>query len=861
MLRESVLLLALAAPVLASGDTTSETTAERNRSFDFDIGSQPLPRTITQIASLTGLQVLYDSQGTMQIVAPAVKGRFTADQALKAALEGSGFSYRYTSAGVVTLERARKDSVRVIGPVQVEGAEQPRLTAAGNGMSGVNGSTDPTATEGTGSYTTGAITVGSKTAAAMKDIPQSVSVITSEQIKDQNLFTMEEALERAPGITFSKGLEYQNHIYSRGYEVSGFMIDGTLVAGLYNLGAYGGIDLSQYDHVEIVRGPDGLFSSMGSPAGTINLSRKKPLDHAQALLDLSATGVGGHRVMADLSSPLGFAGLKGRLVVMSEENKYFYDDAEDEGTTLYAVIEANPVPNSAVRVGVSETETEGKLWYGGLPRFSNGDDIGFARDTSFVAPWNHEEASNTEYFVNGEYAFDLDWLANSQWLLKASYSRLRSDAEFKYAFVGGRINPVTLQGLRANGYRSKWGHTAISKDVNLSGSFELWGGRKLELLLGANRADSLMNDGQKVYVDGAAHPIDLFNFDPGSVPEPGDDELILYYQLLSGKGRHEAQYFKASVEFTSSLSATVGLNRSSSDSRTWINYPAIPQFGLVEERNDRSVNRFNQNVPIPYYALTYEIAPWVTTHLSYTDIYSSSTVLRDRNQKALDPTHSDQWELGFKFSLRGGRLTAGISSYLISERGFYSLDESVEPRSFPDGGGCCFFFNDQEKQSRGYDVEVVGEVLDGLQLTASYTFSHLENKTGYNTETGQTFNTRPPNQLFKLWTTYAPPSLEKWSFGFGANGQSKYYTKGSIPTDTNPITGAPIPPYIPYEFTVKPYVILDGSLEYQLTEKFAVRLNIDNLLDKTYWEAIGGVGSGNLYGAPRSYVLSVRGAW
>ena len=124
----SVLVLTAASPAVAQSqvdDTDAVRSAQAERRYEFDIPSRPLPQAIADFSAATGLQVLYTETSTYDHTAPALRGVFTARQALDRLVAGSGLIYRYTSANAVTLERAtaREDGGPVrTGPLLVEGA-------------------------------------------------------------------------------------------------------------------------------------------------------------------------------------------------------------------------------------------------------------------------------------------------------------------------------------------------------------------------------------------------------------------------------------------------------------------------------------------------------------------------------------------------------------------------------------------------------------------------------------------------------------------------------------------------------------------------------------------------------------------
>ncbi|MEP9404077.1 TonB-dependent receptor plug domain-containing protein [Sphingomonas silueang] len=122
------------------------------------------------------------------------------------------------------------DGERVTGAVRVEGAQgSPYYGGAGvaAGVNGINGSRDVTATEGTKSFTSGALTIGSKVPQSIKDVPQSVSVLTSERIQQQGIQDYTQAVRQLPGITVVLGpTALQPIFYSRGFGINTIQFDG-----------------------------------------------------------------------------------------------------------------------------------------------------------------------------------------------------------------------------------------------------------------------------------------------------------------------------------------------------------------------------------------------------------------------------------------------------------------------------------------------------------------------------------------------------------------------------------------------------------------------------------------------------------
>jgi outer membrane receptor protein involved in Fe transport len=106
----------------------------------------------------------------------------------------------------------------------------------------------------------------------------------------------------------------------------------------------------------------------------------------------------------------------------------------------------------------------------------------------------------------------------------------------------------------------------------------------------------------------------------------------------------------------------------------------------------------------------------------------------------------------------------------------------------------------------------------------------------------------------------------------GVNGQSSAFRSGTTCVNLtgvpNPVTGAQScasngpPDRVPFEFTVPAYALLSARVDYRLSGRWSLAVNLENILDKTYYQTTGsGVTGGNWYGAPRSFMATLRAKW
>ena len=148
-----------------------------------------------------------------------------------------------------------------------------------------------------------------KTLTPLKDTPNTITVIDRDQIEAQNLFTLEDALTATNGITVNGVGSEDPSFFSRGFAITNYLIDGVPSFAFNFPSAVP--DLFFYDRLEVLRGPAGLFSGSGNPAGSINMVRKRPLDAFRMQASAGAGSYDNLRFELDVSTPIGSkAGLR-----------------------------------------------------------------------------------------------------------------------------------------------------------------------------------------------------------------------------------------------------------------------------------------------------------------------------------------------------------------------------------------------------------------------------------------------------------------------------------------------------------------------------------------------------------------------
>jgi outer-membrane receptor for ferric coprogen and ferric-rhodotorulic acid len=881
-------LLAGAAMALAMplSITTAHAQAAASQARDFNIPAQDLPAALAAFGEQAGVQFTVDRGSLAGKRSAAVSGRLTPQEALARLLAGTGLSFNFLNANTVSIEVASDGATgeRVLGAVRVEGETgSPYFGGAGRaaGVNGINGSRDITATEGTGSFTSGALTVGSKVPQALKDVAQSISVLTSERLEQQNVTDFTSAMRQLPGVTLVQGgSSLESTFYSRGHPITSIQVDGgsplTTMKGYFTQ-----IDMSVYDHVELLRGAAGVFGGYGEPGGVVNLVRKKPLDHPQYVLDAQAGSWSNYRVSADASSPLALDGkLRGRLVMTYQNNRQFYHTAKDKKTLIYGIVDMDVSPSTVVSAGLNYTEQASIPWYYGLPRYMTGEDLKLPRSTCLCASWNRQNFETTEIFGTVEQKI------GNNWFLKVNFNHNKQSSEAK---VGNSIAAVNDDNHKGPVFRTVYSDFAsdqFSIETILAGSFEIFGQRQ-EITLGVNRTHS---DGGDTYSYPSPDvwpfpPVDVFSFNPNNSLYSEPRNPLPTNHNIEDATNQTVAYIKAKLTAFDRPHLETGLrwNRYVSkylteDLCTVTNVPGDTNcfgksIGYAYGRNGytRTTSAFSWP---PTVTLSFDLKRNLTAYLSYTDIYNDQSSVVSSDLTPMGPVTGANFEGGLKWSPKDGRLNATISFYKVRRNGVAVFGGQYYPVS--PGVICCFLKDaNQSMVTNGIDLDVTGEVLPGLQVSANYTYSNTRKEgSSYGSDQGKTFLSIQPKALYKLWTTYdfgragVSGPLSGLAVSLGVNGQSSAYQSGYVCPEfagnPDPVTGYQdcAVDTVPYSFIVPAYAVFSGRIDYRISKNWSLAVNLENILDKTYYQTVSdSLDSGHWYGAPRSVTASLRAKW
>ena len=164
------------------------------------------------------------------------------------------------------------------------------------------------ATEGSGQYTAREVSAG-KLQQAPRETPQSLSVVTRQQLDDRNLTKVEDAIKLSTGMTVTRfdGAGNYNTFQARGFDLGAIQLDGVPIPQ----GNYSTLDTAMYDRIEVLRGPAGLLQGASEPGGTVNLVRKRAPAKLAIGADAAVGSFGLRRGTVDVGGGLNAEGRSG----------------------------------------------------------------------------------------------------------------------------------------------------------------------------------------------------------------------------------------------------------------------------------------------------------------------------------------------------------------------------------------------------------------------------------------------------------------------------------------------------------------------------------------------------------------------
>lgn len=643
-----------------------------------------------------------------------------------------------------------------------------------------------------------------KTNTPIKDLPQSVTIITRELADDQGNSSVADALRYVPGVTVQQGEGHRDEITIRGQETTAdFFVDGVrddiqTFRDLYNAQA-----------LEVLKGPAAMVFGRGGGGGVVNRVTKKA--DGRRVYE-GTVEFGAHerkRVTIDagdaITSDLAF-----RLNAMYEDSATFRDFSELERYGINPTMAFKLGDQTRVHLSYEYKVHEQNVDRGGPSQ--NGVPFEYPREIYFGQP----NVSYTDFeghiaTATIEHEFD-NGIQLRNHAFYANYDKL-----YQNIFSDSAVGAPGPGLVELDGYRNVTTRETFINQTDASLKFDTGPLMRHTLLAGVEVAFQDTADarnlpsfntplsGTNTLNVSAANPT-VFNpvfFDrpsrrrftdltSTSVYLQDQLEITRFFELIGG-----IRFERFDLEFRNGLNGTV-LSRVD---EVW-----SPRVGaVVKPTRDVSL----------YASYSKSFLPQSGDQFSNLSVDAAS----------LEPEEFENYEIGFKWQ---------VASRLFFTGALYQLDRQNQRVTVaPDVTAATGL-----TRTKGGELGLSGYVTDEWQIYAGYanTNSKIENAGTNLARVGNSVEATP-RHTFSIWNRYQLTDM--WGVGLGVIHQSSWFAEAG-----NAVT-------------IPGFTRADAAIYLNLDENWSAQLNVQNIFNEDYW--ITTHNDDNIsYGAPRAAYVSVK---
>ncbi|VVQ31190.1 Ferripyoverdine receptor [Pseudomonas fluorescens] len=776
-----------------------------------NIAGQSLSNALTELGMQTNLQILYSPDQVAGIKSRAVSGSLEPSDALKALLQGTGISFQI-NGNSVTLVSGGGSSLQL-------------------GATTISGQALGLTTEDTGSYTTGATTTATKLPLTLRETPQSVTVVTRQQMDDRGAKSIGDVLRNTPGITSQKYDSDRTEFSARGFAITNYQYDGINLPydGVYGENPNNSDDAASLDRVEVIKGATGLMTGSGDPSATVNLVRKKPTKEFKASVSATAGYWDNYRTEGDISGSLNDSGsVRGRFVGALQDKDSYIDHYSQKKDLFYGVLEADLTDDTLLTLGVDKSSAtpRGSSWTGNAPYFTDGGRTDFSRSFNPGADWSRRDFDSVTYFSSLEQA-----LAND-WKFKASFDQKTTDHDTQLASAsGGSADRATGEGNFL--YWGRWeGHRVQNTaDVNVSGPFTL-GGREHELVAGFMASHSRQT--------GSTYDTSAFELVPGSIYDWNGN---LPKQEFPKNGKYERTQSQNGLYLATRLRPTDDLSFILGSRLSTFKYNEDYSYTPGGTLTDTHASYKEHGVVTPYAGVVYDLNDTYSVYASYTKIYQPQ-INKDINGSTLAPVEGDSYETGLKAAYFEGKLNASLAFFRIEQ------DNVAQSIGTDLNTGDGIFKATDGATTNGVELELAGALAQDWNVSAGYTYARTRDKDEQRIF-GFPLATSKPEHVIRTFTTYRlPGALDQFTVGGGVSWQSAFYGQSYSPNVGGGEGGSTM-------LKQGGYTLVDLMTRYQYDEHLSFTANAYNIFDKKYQTGLGNFGT-TFYGEPRNMQITAK---
>lgn len=667
--------------------------------------------------------------------------------------------------------------------------------------------------EGEAGYAAPRSTTATKTDTPLRDTPQSISVVTKEQIRDTAAQSIAEATRYVPGVGFAQGEGNRETPIFRGISSTGdFFIDGIRDDVQYYR------DLYNIERVEVFKGPNAMIFGRGATGGLINRATKQPGWTPSIGGSLTVGSNSNRRLTADINQPINDQ-LAFRVNALYENSDSYRDGVSVKRSGINPTLAWRAGTKTLVTVGYEHFKDD-RIADRGISSF-RGAPVSVDPATFF----GNAAASPTGTTLNAftasvEHEFD-------NGLSLRNRTRITDQDKFYQNVFPGAVNAAGTQ-VAISAYNNATSRKSVFNQTDFNYTINA-GAVKHKLLFGAEigqqDTDNFRNTG---FFPGNLTSVNV------PLTSPTTQLPVTFSQGAtdannSGKARVAALYFQDQIELGPQLQVIGGLR--------------YDRF-TVDFRNNRNGQEFDTSDGLvsPRVGVVYKPLEAVSLYANYSVAYQpragdqlSSLSLTNA---ALKPEKFKNFEIGAKWDLRSNlALTAAL--YRLDRTNVIVLDPSdpTNTRTMLSDG----------QRSRGFELGLSGNVNAAWSVAGGYTYADAKfvSDTSATQRAGGAVG-QVPRHTLALWNRY--DFTPAWGAGLGVIHRTRMFAANElIATAANTIPNVTLPGY----------TRVDAAVFYAISKSMQVQLNVENLLNRKYFSNANS-NTNITPGAPRGVRLALN---
>ncbi|WP_238122000.1 MULTISPECIES: TonB-dependent siderophore receptor [unclassified Xanthobacter] len=777
--------------------------AASNARLAFNIPAQDLNQAVLAFAQHAGVRVFYDTARLRGLRSGAVSGELTRGEALSRLLAGTGLAYRFTGASSVTILA-------------------PDATASGSAEGAILLDTLQVESDGTIGFVATRTDVGTKTNTPLIETPQSVSVVTRDQVETQGAQNVVEALRYTPGVIAEvRGSATRYDMpYIRGF---GSPTDPILFLDGLRLSRGSGYAIPQIDpylleRIEVLKGPSSMLYGASTPGGFVNMVSKRPTEETIREIVVGIGSFDYYKTAFDLGGAADPEGkLLYRLAGVAYTGNTQVDFTEEQRVSIAPSLAWRPNDDTTLVVLANYQRDPEGGYYGVLPTVGtvSPNPNGQIPRNFFEGDPNFSEFDREQASIGYEFAHRF----NDTWSFQQN---------LRYTHLGVSTESLSTASLATN--LSTINRYALATDETLDG------------LALDNRLEAQFATGPIAHK--MIFGLDYQYMDWSQVQNYGAAASINYLHPVYGLARPTNLYTLSDQNQTISQTGLYAQDQlrlgnwllTAGGRYDWVDISTTSHLtGTVTDQNDSA---FSGRVGLTY-LWENGVAPYATFSTSFLPVAGTSST-----GEAFQPTTGEQYELGIKYQPAGynAMFTAAV---------FEITQQNVTTYASP-----TLRYQTGEVRSRGLELEAKASLSEELNVVASLTLLDATITRSLSADLGQS-PVAVPDVMASLWADY---TLRDGPLqGFGIGGGVRYVGSsvgGYVPAVTNPSA-------VPFE--VPAYTLVDAMMKYDLkglSPRFTgaeLQVNASNIFDATYYtcQAYNFCN----YGKARTVLATLRYRW